>query len=70
MLQTLEASAGGMNYSSSGAMLSNVKLTRWLVMSESDKNKYSWKGSWDAGTALMVLVGVLTVVLFASGFVY
>ncbi len=51
-------------------MLSNVKLTRWLVMSESDKNKYSWKGSWDAGTALMVLVGVLTVVLFASGFVY
>lgn len=40
-------------------------------MSETDKtnkNKYSWKGSWDAGTALMVLVGILTVVLFAAGF--
>lgn len=35
---------------------------------ETDDKKYSWKGSWDAGTALMVLVGVLTVVLFASGF--
>ncbi|KPQ36417.1 MAG: hypothetical protein HLUCCA11_06030 [Phormidesmis priestleyi Ana] len=42
-------------------------------MSESDKSakkNYSWKGSWDAGTALMVLVGVLTVVLFAAGFSY
>lgn len=36
-----------------------------------DNNKdYSWKGSWDAGTALMVLIGVLTVVMFASGFMY
>jgi len=39
-------------------------------MSESDKSNYSWKGSWDAGKALMVMVGVLTVVLFASGFMY
>ncbi len=39
-------------------------------MSEPDKSRYSWKGSWDAGTALIVLVGVLTVVLFASGFVH
>lgn len=37
---------------------------------ETDKGNYSWKGSWDAGTALMILVGVLTVVLFASGFMY
>ncbi len=37
--------------------------------SQSNEPKYSWKGSWDAGTALMILVGVLTVVLFASGFV-
>ncbi len=37
---------------------------------ETDKTKYSWKGSWDAGTALMILVGVLTVVLFAAGFSY
>jgi hypothetical protein len=36
-------------------------------MSE-DKKNYSWKGSWDAGTALMVLVGLLTVVLFVAGF--
>ncbi len=35
---------------------------------ETDKKNYSWKGSWDAGTALMVLVGVLTIVLFAAGF--
>ena len=35
---------------------------------ETDNQKYSWKGSWDAGKALMVLVGVLTVILFASGF--
>jgi len=39
-------------------------------MSEQDKTNYSWKGSWDAGKALMVIVGVLTVVLFASGFMY
>ncbi len=39
-------------------------------MSEPNKSKYSWKGSWDAGTALMILAGVLTVVLFAAGFSY
>ncbi|MEM8505831.1 MAG: hypothetical protein AAF716_22095 [Cyanobacteria bacterium P01_D01_bin.1] len=40
-------------------------------MSEKDgKKDYSWKGSWDAGTALMILVGVLTVVLFVAGFSY
>ena len=31
---------------------------------------YSWKGSWDAGKALMILVGALTVVMFASGFIF
>lgn len=39
-------------------------------MADKEKSNYSWKGSWDAGQALMILVGVLTVVLFASGFVY
>lgn len=39
-------------------------------MSENDKANYSWKGSWDAGKALMILVGGLTVLLFASGFIY
>ncbi|MEM9092918.1 MAG: hypothetical protein AAGC93_29850 [Cyanobacteria bacterium P01_F01_bin.53] len=38
--------------------------------SETDKSNYSWKGSWDAGKALMILVGGLTVVLFVSGFMY
>lgn len=49
--------------------MSEPKVSKSKV-SESNKSKYSWKGSWDAGTALMILVGVLTVVLFASGFVY
>ena len=31
---------------------------------------YSWKGSWDAGKALMILVGALTVLLFVAGFSY
>ena len=39
-------------------------------MSENDKANYSWKGSWDAGKARMVLGGGLTVLLFASGFMY
>lgn len=37
-------------------------------MSNTNKKDYSWKGSWDAGQALMILVGVLTVVLFVAGF--
>lgn len=44
-------------------------MSEKMPKSKDDAN-YSWKGSWDAGKALMVLVGVLTVVLFASGFVY
>lgn len=39
-------------------------------MSEQNKGNYSWKGSWDAGKALMILVGGLTVLLFVSGFMY
>ncbi|MEL6605120.1 MAG: hypothetical protein AAFP20_18050 [Cyanobacteria bacterium J06614_10] len=35
-----------------------------------NQQNYSWKGSWDAGTALMILVGALTVVLFVAGFAY
>ncbi|MEL6159480.1 MAG: hypothetical protein AAGJ95_03350 [Cyanobacteria bacterium J06554_11] len=36
----------------------------------SSQQNYSWKGSWDAGTALMILVGGLTVLLFVAGFAY
>lgn len=59
-----------MNCEEANAILKEDSLLSQLIMNESDKQKYSWKGSWDAGKALMVLVGVLTVVLFASGFVY
>ncbi|MEL6555054.1 MAG: hypothetical protein AAFQ63_16545 [Cyanobacteria bacterium J06621_11] len=38
--------------------------------SNNSQGNYSWKGSWDAGKALMVLVGGLTILLFASGFMY
>lgn len=34
-----------------------------------EKN-YSWKGSWNAGKALLILSGVLTLVLFASAFIH
>ncbi|MGB7084625.1 MAG: hypothetical protein WBD47_03665 [Phormidesmis sp.] len=37
---------------------------------ETNQRNYSWKGSWDAGKALMVLVGVLGILLFASGFIH
>ena len=39
-------------------------------MAENKNGNYSWKGSWDAGKALMILVGGLTVMLFAAGFSY